>query len=72
MGKPENKLLEIKKRMEEVIDRMYEHGEGEATIKFKIFPEKKKRDTVIYAGVIYRFEEKTFDIIVVDKDKDSK
>lgn len=58
---PENKLQEIKDKMNEVIDAMYEHGEGEASIKFRLFPEKNKRDTVIYAGVIYRFEEKIID-----------
>ena len=61
MGMPENKLPKIQRKMAEVIDRMYEHGEGEATIKFRLFPEKNERETMIYAGVIYRFKEKMLD-----------
>lgn len=61
MGNPDSHLKKIIDQVNEIIEEMYLHGEGEYHFEVRTSSEKKTKTVIIRAGKTFRFTEKILD-----------
>lgn len=62
MGKPQSKLPEILKKLNEITEEIYSHGEGEYHFEVRTSLEKRTKTVIIRAGKTFRFTEKILEL----------